>query len=80
MEGQSMKDEDRKLLVETLAEMRELRGELTEFKLHVMGRVERLEKRAWESNRTLFSVLSIIASVAALIVSVAGNFIRSMGR
>jgi hypothetical protein len=72
-----MEREDRNLLVENLAEMRELKGELKEFKQHVMGRVQRLESRAWESNRTLFSILSIVASAAALIISIIVNFLRS---
>jgi hypothetical protein len=32
-------------IVETLAEMRELKGEMKEFKEHAIGRLERLEKR-----------------------------------
>ena len=40
-----MDNEDRRLMVETLAEMRELKGEMKEFKEHVIGRVEKLEKK-----------------------------------
>jgi uncharacterized protein YkvS len=38
-----MNSEDRLLLVENIVEMRELKGELREFKEHVLGRVEKLE-------------------------------------
>jgi hypothetical protein len=67
--------EDRRLLVENLAEMRELRGELSEFKVHVMGRVEKLESRDGERTRTLFSAVSLVVSIAALAVSVLVNFV-----
>jgi len=41
----SMTVQDRQLIVETLGEMRELKGEMKEFKEHVIGRVQRLEKK-----------------------------------
>ncbi len=34
-EGGNMTNEDRKLIVETLGEMRELKGQMREFKEHV---------------------------------------------
>jgi hypothetical protein len=40
-----MTNEDRRLIVETLGEMRELKGEMKEFKEHVIGRVSTLEKK-----------------------------------
>ena len=43
--GNSMTIQDRQLIVETLGEMRELKGEMKEFKEHVIGRVNRLEKK-----------------------------------
>jgi hypothetical protein len=69
-----MNDEDKRLLVENIAEMRELKGQLREFKEHVLGRVERLEKKEGERNRTLFSTVSLLVSAAALAVSIIVNF------
>jgi hypothetical protein len=37
-----MTNDDRRLIVETLAEMKELKGEMKEFKEHVIGRVSTL--------------------------------------
>ena len=37
--------QDRQLMVETLGEMRELKGEMKEFKEHVIGHDQRLEKK-----------------------------------
>ncbi|MDR0908212.1 MAG: hypothetical protein LBM77_03065 [Spirochaetaceae bacterium] len=67
--------EDRRLLVENLAEMRELRGELSEFKAHVMGRVVKLEQRDGERARTLISMVSLAVSIMALVVSILVNFL-----
>jgi len=71
--------EDRRLLVENLAEMRELKGELKEFKLHVMGRVERLEKTDAERRTDLRATMSVIISAAALLISIIANIIRVRG-
>jgi hypothetical protein len=71
-----MTNEDRRLLVETLAEMRELKGEMKEFKDHVMGRVERLEKKEGERTKHVFASLSLLASMAALVVSIIVNFFK----
>ena len=48
-----MTNEDRRLIVETLAEMKELKGEMREFKEHVIGRVEKLEKRRVKGARSV---------------------------
>jgi uncharacterized membrane protein (DUF106 family) len=74
--GGNMTNEDRHLLVETLAEMRELKGEMKEFKDHVMGRVERLEKKEEQTNRERLSVLSILIALGALLKSVLTDFCR----
>ena len=68
--------EDRRLMVETLAEMRELKGEMREFKEHVIGRVEKLEKKEGERGKERITVLSICISAAALAVSIIVNFFR----
>ena len=72
----SMTNEDRRLIVETLGEMRELKGEMREFKEHVVGRVQRLEKKESEKSKERISVVSILISGAALAVSIIVNFFR----
>jgi uncharacterized membrane protein (DUF106 family) len=75
-----MTNEDRRLIVETLGEMRELKGEMKEFKEHVIGRVNRLEKKETEQTKRAVSVLSLVISGMALAVSVIVNFFRNGGK
>ena len=74
--GNDMNNEDRRLLVETLAEMRELKGEMREFKIHVIERVEKLEKKEGERSKERLSVVSVLISGMALAVSIIINFFR----
>ena len=74
-----MTKDERGLIVETLAEMRELKGELKEFKIHVIGRVEKLEAKENERGKERVSVLSMIIAFAALAVSIIVNFFRNGG-
>jgi hypothetical protein len=69
-----MTNQDRQLIVETLAEMRELKGEMREFKTHVIGRVEKLEKKEGERGKERLSVFSVIIAFLALCVSIVINF------
>jgi uncharacterized membrane protein (DUF106 family) len=78
--GNGMTEADRRLLIENTAEMRELKGQLKEFKEHVMGRVEKLEKKEAERNKERLSVVSVFISSAALAVSIIVNFFRHGGR
>ena len=71
-----MTDEERRLIVETIAEIKELKGEMREFKEHVIGRVERLEKKEGERSKERISVFSILISAAALAVAIIANFFR----
>jgi hypothetical protein len=71
-----MTNEDRHLLVETLAEMKELKGEMKEFKDHVMGRVERLEKKEGQLNRERLSIVSILIALGALVKSILTDFYK----
>jgi len=71
-----MNNEDRRLIVETLAEMRELKGEMREFKEHVIGRVEKLEKKEGERSKERLSIVAVLISGAALAVSIIVNFFR----
>jgi hypothetical protein len=75
-QGAGMTNDDRRLIVETLGEMRELKGEMKEFKEHVIGRVQRLEKKESEKSKERISVISILISCAALVVSIIVNFFR----
>jgi len=76
--GAGMTNEDRRLIVETLGEMRELKGEMKEFKEHVIGRVQRLEKKEGERSRERISIISILISAAALTISIIVNFFRGV--
>jgi nitrogenase molybdenum-iron protein alpha/beta subunit len=71
-----MTNDDRRLIVEALAEMRELKGEMREFKEHVIGRVERLEKKESERSKERLSVISVLIATGALAVSIIVNFFR----
>jgi hypothetical protein len=75
-----MTNEDRRLIVETLGEMRELKGEMKEFKEQVIGRVQRLEKKESEQTKNLFSVFSLLISGTALALSVIVNFFKNGGK
>ena len=78
-QGGSMTQEDRRLIVETLCEMRQLKGEMKEFKVHVVERVQKLEKKEAERGKERISVISILISSAALVVSIIVNFFRHKG-
>ena len=75
-----MTNEDRRLIVETLGEMRELKGEMKEFKEHVIGRVQKLEKKEGERSKERLSVLSVIIASLALLVNFIFNFIKHGGK
>jgi hypothetical protein len=75
-----MTNEERRLIVETLAEMRELKGEMKEFKEHVIGRVEKLEKKEGERSKERLSVLSILIATGALAVNIIVNFFTNGGK
>jgi hypothetical protein len=71
-----MTNEERRLMVETISEIKELKGAMKEFKDHVIGRVEKLEKREGERSKERISVLSILIAACALAVSIFVNFFR----
>jgi len=68
--------EDRRLMVETLAEMKELKGEMKEFKEHVIGRVEKLERKEGERGKERISIIAVFISGAALAISIIVNFFK----
>jgi hypothetical protein len=77
-QGGNMTSDDRKLIVETLAEMKELKGQMKEFKEHVIGRVEKLEKREGERSKERLSFIAVLISGAALAVSIIVNFFKGV--
>ena len=79
-QGGTMTSDERRLIVETLGEMRELKGEMKEFKEHVIGRVQSLEKKEGERSKERNSVLSVIIASAALAVSIIVNFFKMGGK
>ncbi|MDR2542038.1 MAG: hypothetical protein LBC80_01090 [Treponema sp.] len=77
--GRSMTNQDRQLIVETLGEIRELKGEMKEFKQNVIERVQRLEKKEGERRKDRNSLFSVIIAFTALLVSIIVNFIKHGG-
>jgi hypothetical protein len=80
IQGARMTNDDRRLIVETLAEMKELKGEIQEFKKHVIERVQHLEKKESERSKQRLLVISILISSAALAVSIIVNFFKHGGK
>jgi len=76
-QGVNMTNEDRRLIVETLSEMKELKGAMKEFKEHVIGRVEKLEKKEGERSKERISIAAVLISSAALAVSIIVNFFNA---
>jgi hypothetical protein len=72
--------EDRRLMVETISEIKELKGEMREFKEHVIGRVEKLEKKEGERSKERIPVIAVLISGAALAVSILVNFFKHGGK
>jgi hypothetical protein len=75
--GNFMNNQDRQLIIETLGEMRQLKGEMKEFKEHVIGRVKTLEKKEAKKGKERVSFLSMLIAMAALAVSIIVNFFRT---
>jgi len=71
-----MNNDDRNLLVETISEIKELKGEMREFKTHVINRVENLEKKEIEQAKVRLNIFAVLISAAALAVSIIVNFFR----
>jgi hypothetical protein len=67
--------EIRELVTENNAEIRELKGELKEFKKHVLGRVEKLESGEGRRRNERYSTISILIATGALLVNIVGKFL-----
>jgi hypothetical protein len=65
-----MNDDDKRLFVESIAEMRELKGELKEFKEHVIGRIKRLECNEVKRGQITLATISVIIAAAALLLGI----------
>jgi len=78
--GNSMTIQDRQLIVETLGEMRELKGEMKEFKEHVIGRVQKLETKETERGKNNISIVSLIIASLSVLVNFLFNLIKHGGR
>ena len=80
IQGESMCNEDRRLFLETISEMKELKGEMREFKEHVVERVQKLEKKEGERSKERISVLSLVIASLAVLVNFIFNFIKHGGK
>jgi hypothetical protein len=70
-----MTNEDRRLIIETLGEMRELKGEMKEFKEHVIERVEKLESNEGKRRNERYTAVSILIAIGALLVNIISKFL-----
>ena len=71
-----MNDEEKRLFIESIQKMGELIGELKEFKIHVLGRIDKLERKEAERSKEHISIISILISAGALAVAIITNFFR----
>jgi hypothetical protein len=74
--GFFMNDEDRRLFTESIAEMRGLKGELKEFKLHILDRIKRLEINEGKRGQSTLATISVIIAAGALLIGFIANFCR----
>ena len=79
-EDKSMTKQDRQLMVETLGEMRELKGEMKEFKEHVIGRVQKLESKESERGKNNISIISLIIASLSVLFNLIFNLIKHGGK
>ena len=78
-QGDTMTNDEKRLIVEMVGEMRELKGEMKEFREHVIWRVEKLENKEGDRSKVKLAIISVLISAAALAVSVIINFFRHGG-
>ena len=78
-QGDCMTNDEKRLIVEMVGEMRELKGEMKEFREHVIWRVEKLENKEGDRSKERISVVSILISAAALVISIIVNFFKHGG-
>jgi hypothetical protein len=71
-----MNDEDRRLFTESIAEMRGLKGELKEFKVHILDRIKRLESNEAQRGQVTLSTISVIVAAVALLIGCISQFYK----
>ena len=71
-----MNDDDRRLFVDSIAEMRGLKSELREFKEHVTGRIARLERNEGKRFQGTVSILSVVISACVLLLTVLARYAK----
>jgi hypothetical protein len=64
----------RELVIENNASLREMRGEMKEFKQHVIGRVEKLERSEGERSGKIKTTLGVLLSAIAIFITIIVNF------
>jgi hypothetical protein len=69
-----MTSEDRRLFVETIAEVKELKGEMREFKENVIWRFDKLEQKEAAKGKQRNSMIAILISGATLLINIIINF------
>jgi len=74
--GGDMTVEDRRVMLETLSEVKELKGEMREFKSHVISRFENLEKNEGEGKKNRISVVAIFISIMSFIAMIIINLFK----
>ena len=71
-----MSEEDRRLLTESIAEMRELKGELRAFKEHVIDRIKRIEDGIDKKSRERLTVIGLLISAGLFALNLTFGLIR----
>lgn len=75
-----MTNEDRRLMVETISEVKELKGAMTEFKENVIWRFEKLEQKEAGKSKQRNSIIAILISGITLLINIIINFFRDGGK
>ena len=72
-----MNEDERKLIAESTAEMRELKGEMRVFKEFVLERIRRLEDRSEGARRDRLTMAGLVISASILTLNVFMAFART---
>jgi len=72
-----MNEDERKLIAESTAEMRELKGEMRVFKESVLERIRRLEDRSEGARRDRLTMAGLVISASILTLNVFMAFART---
>ena len=72
-----MNEDERKLIAESTAEMRELKGEMRVLKESVLERIRRLEDRSEGARRDRLTMAGLVISASILTLNVFMAFART---